>query len=72
VRDFFLFGTGLAAMLIGALVVVPLMNVTLGPSANTIMSCKELEKEGYLVDECFYEDGMLKPECYRQRKRGGS
>jgi hypothetical protein len=61
------FGLGVAAMLFAGLVGVPLLTGVIGPSANTIMQCKELEKDGYLVDECFDGDGMLKPECYRRR-----
>jgi hypothetical protein len=42
---------------------VPLLNTTLGPSTNTIELCKELEREGYLTDKCFDEDGLKERGC---------
>ena len=39
-----------------ALLGVPLLNLTIGPSKNTIMGCRELQKDGYLEDKCFDKD----------------
>lgn len=63
-------GLGISVVLVAGIVGVPLLNITLGPSSNTLMYCKELEKEGYLADECFDEDGMRKPpfDCKRPKK----
>lgn len=49
-------------------VTVSLMSIALGPSANTITMCKEIEREGYLADECFDEYGLKDRHCRRVKE----
>lgn len=65
-------GVGIVCAFAAALTGPPLLNATIGPSYNTINLCKELERKGYLSDECFDEYGLLKLECYRRPKGGGA
>ncbi len=58
-RDVFIF-LGFGALVVIAPFAFLVFNATLGPSSNHIMECKGLKDQGYLHDDCFYEDGMLK------------
>lgn len=44
------------------------LNGVIGPSSNTIMNCKEIERAGYLSNECF-EFGKYGPNDYWLKDR---
>lgn len=48
----------------------PIFTLVLGPPMNRINECKELEREGYLREECF-DDFGFKPECKPKRAGRG-
>jgi len=67
------FGLGVLAAFAAAIIGLPLANLTLGPSANTVHACKELEMEGYLADECFDWDEAgypwwMRRDCRRPKR----
>jgi hypothetical protein len=56
---------GVVATFIVGLFGAMALNITLGPSTNTIEMCKTLDREGYLADECFDEYGLIERGCRR-------